>query len=105
MIRRGAVSDEGVLFRSVNRDCLLSREDAALLLDELKRVSFEETDSATSAARAIERGLETGEVNKLAHNEVAAVQAVLLRFATSRPEAESLTTLHDALALDYGEPD
>jgi hypothetical protein len=97
------MSDEGVLFLSVTRDCLLSCEDAALLLAELERVSFEDTDSAASAARAVARGLEKGEVHTLAHNEVAAVQAVLLRLAASRPEAESLTTLHDALTLDYGE--
>lgn len=92
----------GVLFRGT-RDCFVRTIEAALIVRELRRTSFEPGDSASAAADAIDEGLSTGEVGPLSPEEAAAVQAVLLRLATMRPDLESLTTLHATFALDQGE--
>ena len=93
----------GILFHGRSRDCLIQIGEAALILSELHRVTFDGADAAAAAAHAISDGFATGEVGPLPEDQAAALQAVLLQITTQHPAQESVATLHDALTLDYGE--
>ena len=92
----------GILFHGRSRDCYIRTGEAALIVSELRKAAFE-PGPVTAAADAISDGFVTGEVAPFPDDQAAALQAVLLRLATVQPESEAVTTLHDALALDYGE--
>jgi len=78
---------------------------AELLSRELRRISVDARDAASSAARRIEVALSVDgdEAGPLPAREAAAIQVALARPATSRAASAPVEALRDMLALEYGD--
>jgi hypothetical protein len=95
---------ESIVFRGPARECSVPLPDAERLSRELRRVSCDGRDAASSAARRIDVALsaEGYEVGPLPEREASAIQLAIER--VGRPQARSapIVRLDEMLLAEYG---
>lgn len=97
---------DSVAFRGPALTCAVPLADAARLSRELRRLSCDGRDAASSAARRIDVALSPDglDVGPLPAREAAAIQESMARIARPQARSAPMTRLSEMLQAEYGLP-